>query len=39
MALKSKHEETKAVFHTLAEDEKIHLQRLGNLLRAKLLAG
>ncbi len=39
MALKSKHEETKAVFHTLAEDEKTHLQRLGNLLRAKLRAG
>ncbi len=39
MALKSKREETKAVFHTLAEDEKTHIRRLGDLLRAKLHSG
>jgi len=39
MALKSQNEETKAVFYTLADDEKTHLQRLGKLLRAKLRAG
>lgn len=39
MALKSEHEETKAVFYTLAEDEKNHIRRLGDLLRAKLRAG
>ncbi len=39
MALKSKHEETKTVFYTLAEDEKTHLRSLGNLVRAKLVAG
>jgi rubrerythrin len=39
MALKSQNEETKAFFYTLADDEKTHLRRLGDLLRAKLPAG
>ncbi len=39
MALKSRNEETKAVFYALADDEKIHLRKLGDLLRAKLRTG
>ena len=39
MALKSQDEETKAVFYTLADEEKTHLRRLGELLRGKLPAG
>ena len=39
MAVKSRKEETKAVFYTLANDEKTHLRSLGNLMRAKLVAG
>jgi rubrerythrin len=39
MALKSQNEETKAVFYTLADEEKKHLRRLGERLRGKLPAG
>lgn len=39
MAVKSRDEKTKAVFYTLANDEKTHLRSLGNLLRGKLVAG
>jgi rubrerythrin len=39
MASKSQDEETKAVFYTLADEEKTHLRRLGELLRGKLSAG
>lgn len=39
MAQKSQNEEAKALFYSLANEEKIHLQRLGQLLGSKLPPG
>ena len=38
MAQKSRHDEAVAVFHELADEEKVHLKGLGELLRQKLRA-
>jgi rubrerythrin len=37
MAMKSRHEETKAIFHQISNEEKAHLRLLGELLRQILL--
>jgi rubrerythrin len=39
MAMKSRHEETKAIFHQISDEEKAHLRKLGRLLRVKLSTG
>jgi rubrerythrin len=39
MAMKNRHEETKAIFYQLADEEKAHLRILGELLRRMLPGG
>jgi len=39
MAMKSQHEETKAIFHQISDEEKAHLRMLGELLRRKIPGG
>jgi len=36
MMQKSRNEEARAIFYSLADEEKIHLRRIGQLLRAKI---
>lgn len=39
MAMKSRHEETKAIFYQISDEEKAHLRLLGELLRRMLSGG